>query len=391
MKKYWWIILFIFININVYGAKISEKMDMEIYQVTNQNQENINIPLKLDGETAKAELTNGQLTLLVKPNISEGTIEYVEFKVNGSAAGQSFRVPSIKRMDPSLFHQGINEIKVVVKVRDKAYYGVTQFYVNNKIAIAYNERAQRKSKDYSINQQPTYQQKYIPVLMYHQIKDQIGITKEEISIGVSKTLFEEQIKALLNAGYTPIHFKQLQAYLEGRLGLPNKPFIITADDGYLDNYEKAYPILKQYEVPATFFITTQYVGMKTQYEHFTWEQAKEMEQSGLIDIQSHTHGHTLLNNASETEVYYEVQKSFADIEKHLGKRDVKVLAYPQFLHTVQTQKWVKACGVDLQVTNLVEQSQEAGSRTTSLDIKRIHVSNDMNAQVLLSEIENLTK
>ncbi|MDA3731772.1 hypothetical protein PBV87_09810 [Niameybacter massiliensis] len=65
-----------------------------------------------------------------------------------------------------------------------------------------------KSKDYSINQQPTYQQKYIPVLMYHQIKDQIGITKEEISIGVSKTLFEEQIKALLNAG------------------LPNKPFII---------------------------------------------------------------------------------------------------------------------------------------------------------------------
>ncbi|MDA3731773.1 hypothetical protein PBV87_09815 [Niameybacter massiliensis] len=59
MKKYWWIILFIFININVYGAKISEKMDMEIYQVTNQNQENINIPLKLDGETAKAELTNG--------------------------------------------------------------------------------------------------------------------------------------------------------------------------------------------------------------------------------------------------------------------------------------------------------------------------------------------
>lgn len=114
---------------------------MEIYQVTNQNQEGINIPLKLDGETAK---------------------------------------------------------------------------------------------DYSINQQPTYQQKYIPVLMYHQIKDQIGITKEEISIGVSITLFEEQIKALLNAGYRPIHFKQLQAYLEGRLGLPNKPFIITTDDGYLD-------------------------------------------------------------------------------------------------------------------------------------------------------------
>ena len=117
--------------------------------------------------------------------------------------------------------------------------------------------------------------------------------------------------------------------------------------------------------------------------------AREMEASGLVDIQSHTHGHTLMHELSEMEVAYEVQKSFGDIEKYLGRRDVKVLAYPQFLHTSKVKKWATQYGIDLQVTNLASRYRPVATQT--LDIKRIHVSNEVSPQDLLNQIKRLTQ
>lgn len=225
--------------------------------------------------------------------------------------------------------------------------------------------------------------------MYHKIKDQVAHTEEDQSMSVSTANFEAQLKALFEAGYTPINFKQHKDYLEGKAGLPKRPILITADDGYLCNYTKAYPILKKYNAQATFFVTSLHVGVTNEHEHFTWAQAKEMEASGLIDIQSHTHGHTLMNELNKIDVSYEIQKSFGDIEKYLGKRDVKVLAYPQFLHTSKVKEWVSECGVDLQVTNLVSKYRPAATQKT--DIKRIHVSNDLSPQKLLNQIKRLTE
>lgn len=323
-------------------------------------------------------------------------VEYIEYKVNDAPAGQSFRYPYPITIDKALLHQGMNEMKVVMKVKGNEQYHVQDFYINYKGDIHYQERAARKAQTYPINQQPVYRkvnnkanQVYIPVLMYHKIKDQVAHTEEDQSMSVSTANFEAQLKALLEAGYTPINFKQLKDYLEGKAGLPKRPILITADDGYLCNYTKAYPILKKYNAQATFFVTSLYVGVTNEHEHFTWEQAKEMEASGLIDIQSHTHGHTLMNALDKTDVSYEIQKSFGDIEKYLGKRDVKVLAYPQFLHTSKVKEWANECGVDLQVTNLVSKYRPVATQKT--DIKRIHVSNDLSPQKLLSQIKRLTQ
>lgn len=336
-------------------------------------------------------LTDSQLQLLTRPTDKLQQIEYVEYKVNEVHAGQSFRYPYVQKIDQQLLHKGINEIKVIMKLKGKDEYGVTSFYINNEAQITYGKRATRKEGTYGVGQKPTYKKPYIPVLMYHKFKDQVANTKEDQSMSVSTQLFERQLKALLEAGYTPINFKQLQAYLEGKGGLPNKPFILTADDGYLCNYEKAYPILKKYKAQATFFITSLYMGVENSHDHFTWEQAKEMEASGLIDIQSHTHGHTLMNGLNEKDVHYEVEKSFADIEKYLGTRDVKVLAYPQFLHTKAVKEWVKDCGVDLQVTNLASATRGSSNKTTQIDIKRIHVPNEISPERLISIIKGLTQ
>lgn len=316
-------------------------------------------------------------------------VDYIEYKVNDAAAGQSFRYPYPITLDEELLHKGINEVKVVMKLEGKEQYHVQNLSIDYKGEIGYQERAARKEAVYPISQKPVYKKGYIPTLMYHKIKDQVENTEEDQSMSVSTANFEAQLKVLLEAGYTPINFKQLKDYLEGKAGLPKKPILITADDGYLCNYTKAYPILKKYNAQATFFVTSLYVGMTNENEHFSWEQAKEMEASGLIDIQSHTHGHTLMNELDKTDVSYEIQKSFGDIEKYLGKRDVKVLAYPQFLHTSKVKEWASECGVDLQVTNLVSKYRPVA--TQKLDIKRIHVSNDLSPQNLLNQIKRLTQ
>lgn len=316
-------------------------------------------------------------------------VDYIEYKVNDAAAGQSFRYPYPITLDEELLHKGINEVKVVMKLKGKEQYHVQNLSIDYKGEIGYQERAARKEAVYPISQKPVYKKGYIPTLMYHKIKDQVENTEDDQSMSVSTANFEAQLKALLEAGYTPINFKQLKDYLEGKAGLPKKPILITADDGYLCNYTKAYPILKKYNAQATFFVTSLYVGITNENEHFSWEQAKEMEASGLIDIQSHTHGHTLMNELDKIDVSYEIQKSFGDIEKYLGKRDVKVLAYPQFLHTSKVKEWTSECGVDLQVTNLVSKYRPTATQKT--DIKRIHVSNELSPQKLLNQIKRLTE
>ena len=316
-------------------------------------------------------------------------VDYIEYKVNDAAAGQSFRYPYPITLDQEFLHKGINEVKVVMKLKGKEQYHVQNLSIDYKGEMGYQERAARKEAVYPISQKPVYKKGYIPTLMYHKIKDQVENTEDDQSMSVSTANFEAQLKALLEAGYTPINFKKLKDYLEGKAGLPKKPILITADDGYLCNYTKAYPILKKYNAQATFFVTSLYVGMTNENEHFSWEQAKEMEASGLIDIQSHTHGHTLMNELDKIDVSYEIQKSFGDIEKYLGKRDVKVLAYPQFLHTSKVKEWASECGVDLQVTNLVSKYRPTATQKT--DIKRIHVSNEVSPQKLLNQIKRLTE
>lgn len=351
--------------------------------------------LKMNDELVKKEnlyevkkLSEPNQTLRFTVRTKE-PVDYIEYKVNDAAAGQSFRYPYPITLDEELLHKGINEVKVVMKLKGKEQYHVQNLSIDYKGEMGYQERAARKEAVYPISQKPVYKKGYIPALMYHKIKDQVENTEEDQSMSVSTANFEAQLKALLEAGYTPINFKQLKDYLEGKAGLPKRPILITADDGYLCNYTKAYPILKKYNAQATFFVTSLYVGITNENEHFSWEQAKEMEASGLIDIQSHTHGHTLMNALDKADVSYEIQKSFGDIEKYLGKRDVKVLAYPQFLHTSKVKEWASECGVDLQVTNLV--SRYRPTATQKADIKRIHVSNDLSPQKLLNQIKRLTQ
>ena len=108
----------------------------------------------------------------------------------------------------------------------------------------------------------------ILVLNYHQI----GNTSSPLSVNVND--FEAQMKFLVDSGCITITPAELYAGLNGEIELPQKPVLLTFDDGYLDNYTNAFPILKKYNLRATIFIIPAFTSVYPGY--LTWEQLKEM-------------------------------------------------------------------------------------------------------------------
>ncbi len=136
------------------------------------------------------------------------------------------------------------------------------------------------------------EEKKITVLMYHHFAE-----GEETSVTVDPTRLRDQLVTLKEAGYETITERQLADYLNGlEVDMPEKPLVITIDDGYMSNYTIAYPILEELEMHATIYVIVNSRGTTPGYiPHFDWDEAREMVASGWIDIQNHTfdHHHTI--------------------------------------------------------------------------------------------------
>lgn len=136
------------------------------------------------------------------------------------------------------------------------------------------------------------EKKEVPVLLYHHL-DNWGKVADTT---VTSKKFEKDMKYLKDNNYTSLLPQDILDIREGKMKMPEKPVMITFDDGYESNYSLAYPILKEYEMKATIFVITVTMNKKNpkQIAKLTWEQMKEMYDSGLVDIQSH--GYDLHNS-----------------------------------------------------------------------------------------------
>jgi len=130
----------------------------------------------------------------------------------------------------------------------------------------------------------------VPIVMYHHI-----ISKEDETNNIPVEKFESDLKAYKAAGLNTISYSDLVNYVYDDIALPEKPLIISFDDGYLSNYEFAYPLLKQYDMKAVISMIGWSVGLTYDsindhqiIPHFNWEQAKEMSDSGVIELQTHS-------------------------------------------------------------------------------------------------------
>ena len=137
----------------------------------------------------------------------------------------------------------------------------------------------------------------IIVFNYHQVDNKAN------PLAVSPANFEAQMKFLVDSGCITITPDELYAGLNGEIELPPKPVLITFDDGYIDNYTNAFPILKKYNLRATIFIIPAFTSVYPGY--MTWEQLKEMESNG-ITIESHTLTHPKLEELPDDEIRNEL-------------------------------------------------------------------------------------
>ncbi|MCX6792324.1 MAG: polysaccharide deacetylase family protein [Candidatus Gottesmanbacteria bacterium] len=165
----------------------------------------------------------------------------------------------------------------------------------------------------------------VPILMYHYVeyvKDKGDTIRKSLSL--APYTFEEEVKTLIGAGYTFMTNAELADALSGKITLPDKPIVLTFDDGYRDFYTDVYPILKKYHVKASAYIISGFLGYPNNMDA---SQVRQIADDGLVEIGAHTVNHAWLKGMNEKELVYEVDQCKKTLERLTGKPVVS-FAYP---------------------------------------------------------------
>lgn len=187
-----------------------------------------------------------------------------------------------------------------------------------------------------------------PILLYHHFTDDIP---DNYSTMTSAEKFEDDIRRIVENGYQVISLEEMYECMRSGISLPPKSVVITMDDGYESNYTIAYPVLKKYNVKASIFVNNDLMGKISihGFPHFSWEQAREMEESGLVKVYSHGYTHTDFDKMSPEELREGIKNSLREIDENLGKRKLKVVAYVGGAYSKEAFEVVYQAGAELQM------------------------------------------
>ncbi len=216
----------------------------------------------------------------------------------------------------------------------------------------------------NINQQARLAR--VPVIMYHDI-----LPQKEVFFDITAQEFEQHLRLIQENGLTPISLDQLVTHLRTGLPLPEKPILLTFDDGYGSVYQYVYPLLKKYGYPAVFSIYTLNIGKNTGRTHVTWDQLREMAANPLVTISAHSVTHpqdvTVLPN---DKLRMEVVESKRIIESELGI-PIRYFTYPEGKYDARVEKFVQAAGYSAALTMNDIDDRFAGQSKNLLAIDRI--------------------
>ncbi len=190
-----------------------------------------------------------------------------------------------------------------------------------------------------------------PILMYHHVGDPPENCPLKPALFVRASEFEQQLQWLKAHRYTSILLEDLRQSFLKRKSLPRRCVVITFDDGYANNFELAYPLLRQYGFVANFFITTGYIGGTDAhgFRYMSAEQLRELQSAGMI-IGSHTVTHPWLGRLPLEQAREELRESKKTLESILGA-PVPWLCYPsgsfndEVIGTARELGYVGACSV----------------------------------------------
>lgn len=210
----------------------------------------------------------------------------------------------------------------------------------------------------------------VPILMYHHIRDYDNLQdKIGTALSVSPAELDSQLKILKDKGYQTISLSDFARHRRNRAFWKDKskPIILTFDDGYLDNYENGFPILKKYGFIGTFFIIAEYNGANPGY--MTKEQIKEMKEAGM-EFGSHTLNHPDLRYLSPEELKRQVETS---------QQEMKVFCYPAGKYNDEVKKAIQSAGYVAAVTT---HNGIADQNSDLLELPRIRITNETNLEKL---------
>jgi peptidoglycan/xylan/chitin deacetylase (PgdA/CDA1 family) len=191
----------------------------------------------------------------------------------------------------------------------------------------------------------------VPILVYHRfgptVADRMTVTTDTL---------ESQLRYLADDGYTVIPLRRL---IDHRLGKapppPARAVVITADDGHRSVYTELYPRVARLRMPVTLFIYPSAIS-RTDYA-LTWEQLRELRDSGLFDVQSHSYWHPNFHEEKarlgpaeyERLVATQLEGSRRTLERELDT-SVDVLAWPFGIHDAELATMAARAGYVAAVT-----------------------------------------
>ena len=205
----------------------------------------------------------------------------------------------------------------------------------------------------------------IPVCMYHHVNDH-----PDRYLTVSIKNFIDQMEFLYREGYTTLSSNEFRAYKKGLARFPRKSVLLTFDDAWLDIFVNAFPIMRQYNIKFTVFVISERTDRASRFgatnttnlfpSHHeaetvaetasahsvvcSWNNLREMIDTGLCSVENHTATHGKLNNIRD-----DILKGKQQIESTLGVA-TKQLAWPRGKYVREKIKVVKELGIDVAYT-----------------------------------------
>lgn len=226
---------------------------------------------------------------------------------------------------------------------------------------------------------PIIREAHVPILMYHHVGD-LPADADAVrkSLTVSQTHFEEQMKFLADEGYTTIHIADLMNHLQTGSPLPEKPIILTFDDGYDDHYTNVFPMLKDHGFVGTFFI----IGAPTNYGspgYLRWEQLTEMYENGM-EMGAHSLTHRFnLGTARRAAQETEIRQGHELMVDHLPNW-TPIFSYPSGSYNQSTFDLLQSMGYIAAVTTKQGTLQ---TNARPFELRRIRIRGEWNMSQFL--------
>ena len=261
----------------------------------------------------------------------------------------------------------------------------------------------------------------LTVIGYHEITDE----KDALipSYAVTTQQFSEHIQWLKKNGYHFINVDQLIKAHQGKYRLPQKPVLLTVDDGYQSFYQNAYPIIRKNKIPVLLAVVGSWLEPSNlekvdfggepidRNKILSWSELKEMQSSGLVEIASHSyHLHEGVNanpqgnlepaaisriydpknqsyesdSAYQQRIYQDLKKNNDLLQAH-GLRSPRVMVWPYGRYNMQLVQTAKQLGMPITIT-LDDGADHA--KQSLQNMSRILIQGNMSTNALAQEIKN---